>query len=106
MLEVLGKYYYIDINSITEKCKSTVDTTKAVETPKIEGDEKSEEKSGIEINLFKYETIKICLEVVLSDAEQVDEELGALAQTNLPLSFKIAFNTLLKNEIIIEEEDE
>ena len=98
MLTVLGKNYYIDIESITQKCMSTSEPVKDPEN--------GEEKKGIEINLFKYETIKICIEVVLSELENVDEEIAEFSQKDLPISFKIAFNTLLKNEIIIEEEDE
>ena len=100
MLTVLGKNYYIDIESITEKCMSTVTAEP------IKDSEGNEEKKGIEVNLFKYETIKICIEVVLSELENVDEEIAEFSQANLPISFKVAFNTLLKNEIIIEDEDE
>lgn len=48
----------------------------------------------------------MCLERVLNDFEDVDEELGAFGQTDTSISFKIAFNTLIKNEILIEDEDE
>ena len=103
MLEILGKKYYIDIEAITDKCKSK-DTSK--KERKKEKTDDGEEKSGIEINLFKYETIKVCLEVVLSEFGEPDDDIEVFAQTKLPISFKIAFNTLLKNELIIEEEDE
>jgi len=41
---------------------------------------------------------------VLNEYEQPDEKLGALASGDLSVSFRIAFNTLLKHGIIIDEE--
>ena len=91
MVEILGKYYYVDIDAITEKCKTGETVTEE------DGHETTE------INIFKYETIKMCLERVLSEYDEVDEEMGAYATKGMSLSFRLAFNTLLKNEILIEE---
>jgi hypothetical protein len=93
MFEILGKNYYIDLDAITEKCKTS---------PMEDGDEK--QNSGIEINLFKYESIKMCLERVMSEYDEIDDQL--FADKSLSVSFKLAFNTLTKNEIIIEEEND
>jgi hypothetical protein len=92
MVEILGKYYYVDIDSITEKCK----------TGEIINEEDGTQ--GTEINIFKYEIIKMCLERILSEYDEVDPQMGAFASQELSVSFKLAFNTLLKNEILIEEE--
>lgn len=92
MVEIFGKNYFIDIEGITEKCK-TGNTIK-----NEDGNE------SLEINIFKYEIIKMCLDRVLNDFEDVDEEIGAFAQNDTSISFKIAFNTLIKHEIIIEDE--
>jgi len=92
MVEIFGKNYYIDVDGITSKCQtgSTV---------------KNEDGSeSLEINLFKYETIKLCLERVLNEYQEVDEQMGPFAQSELSVSFKIAFNTLIKYQILIEEE--
>ena len=48
----------------------------------------------------------MCLDRVLGEIEEVDEELGKFAQEGTSVSFKIAFNTLIKNQILIEDEDE
>ena len=48
----------------------------------------------------------MCLERVLGDYTEVDEELGSFAQNETTPSFKIAFNTLIKNEILIEEDEQ
>ena len=48
----------------------------------------------------------MCLDRVLGEVDEVDEELGKFAQEGTSVSFKIAFNTLIKNQILIEDEDE
>ena len=93
MVEIFGKNYYINIDAISEKCR----TGKTVKTD--DGDE------SFEINIFQYEIIKMCLERILNDVEDVDEELGAFGQTDTSISFKIAFNTLIKNQILIEDDE-
>jgi len=47
----------------------------------------------------------MCLERILNDIEDVDEEMGAFGQTDTSISFKIAFNTLIKNQILIEDDE-
>ena len=48
----------------------------------------------------------MCLDRVLSEYDEVDEELGAFGKNNSTTSFKIAFNTLIKYEILTEELNE
>jgi hypothetical protein len=48
----------------------------------------------------------MCLDRVLGEIDDVDEELGKFAQEGTSVSFRIAFNTLIKNQILIEDEDE
>ena len=78
MVELFGKPYYIDIDGITEKCR-TGNTIK---------DE--EDNETLEINIFKYEIIKMCLDRVLNDYEEVDEEMGVFGSNNVNVSLKIA----------------
>jgi len=59
----------------------------------------------LEINIFKYEIIKTCIERVLNEFEETDEKLGEFGESNLSISFKIAFNTLIKYEILILEDE-
>jgi hypothetical protein len=93
MVELFGKSYYIDLDGITEKCR-TGNNIK---------DEDGEDVT--EVNIFKYEVIKMCLDRVLGEIEEVDETLGAFSQNNTSVSFKIAFNTLIKNQILIEDDE-
>jgi hypothetical protein len=91
MVDVYGKHYYIDIDAITDSCK--------IEKPaKGKG-----ENENTEINIFKYEILKLCLERILSEYEEVDEELGELSQKDSSISFRIGLNTLLKYDILIED---
>jgi len=48
----------------------------------------------------------MCLGTVLSEAEEIDEEISAFTQKGTSIAFKIAFNTLIKHNILIEEDDD
>ena len=86
-----GEGYYIDIESITDRCKI------------IGTDDDGNEST--EVNIFKYEVLKMCLDRVLNEIDEVDEELGHLATRNSTTSFKLAYNTLIKYEILIEDDE-
>jgi hypothetical protein len=93
MLEIFGKNYYIDIDGITSKCQ--------IQDPiKKEG-----ESETLEINIFKYETIKMCLDRILNEYVEMDEQIVPFSQNEVSVSFKIAFNTLIKNKILLEEDE-
>ena len=94
MVKLFGKQYYIDLDGITERCKTG-------NTIKEDDDEES-----LEVNIFKYEVIKMCLSTVLSEAEEIDEEIAPFNQNGTSIAFKIAFNTLIKNNILLEQENE
>jgi hypothetical protein len=48
----------------------------------------------------------MCLERILGEVDEVDEGMGAFAQNSTTTSFKLAFNTLIKYKILIEELNE
>jgi hypothetical protein len=96
MLELFGKNYFIDIDAITEKCRTE---------PVIKEDEEDEEESTLQINIFKYEIIKMCLDRILNEYDETDDELGPFGANITNASFKIAFNTLIKYEILIENNE-
>ena len=88
-----GKDYYIDIDGIVDKCRT--------------GGTISDEdgKDVIEINVFKYELIKMMLDRVLNEFEDEgdDDMLSSLKNGPGSLSFNLAFNTLIQYGIINEE---
>jgi hypothetical protein len=97
MVEIFGKLYYIDVENLTEKC--------SMRPPAQDEDG----NNILEINLFKYEVVKMCLGRILNEYndDEDDDELGKLLNNkDTSPSFKFAFNTLLKYEILMEEEYE
>lgn len=84
MLKVLGEHYYIDL----ETAQSYIN----IDTPSISGG--TEQQIGV----VQYEFVKMLMEVILSENEEVDETLGEKASLSIP--FKLSFNTLLNNKII------
>jgi len=100
MLEIFGKEYYIDVNRITEECRIEV------KDEQNQNDENSGEEDTQTINIFKYELLKIFIERILSENFEDDETIGSFGSDSTTISFKIAFNTLIKNQILIENEDE
>jgi hypothetical protein len=93
MVEIFGKLYYLDIESVTARCRTgnTIKNEDGSETT--------------EINIFMYEIIKMCIERVLNEFDETDEEMGPFGQKETTLSFRLAFNTLIKNNILIEEDE-
>jgi len=53
-----------------------------------------------QISVTRYEMFKVLIDVVLTEREEIDENLGIHGAKNLTIPFKIAFNTLLINNIL------
>jgi len=96
MLEVLGEKYYIDFKGLETEVNIPFIVKKNLK--KIV--EETVEEPIQQINVVKFETIKMMLEVVLTEREEIDDNLGVVTSKNLSLPFKIAFNTLLMYGII------
>jgi hypothetical protein len=92
MVEIFGKYYFIDIDAVTESCRTST---------RIKEDGENE---PVEINIFKYELLKICVERLLNEYDPSEDEIDEFIQKDVSISFKIAFNTLIKNNTLIEDE--
>jgi len=84
MLKILGDYYYIDLDTIQEMVN--------FETEVVSGTTEQH------ISVVKYDMIKIMIDVIMTEREDVDESLGPKSDASIP--FKVAFNTLLNNQII------
>jgi len=77
MLKIMGEHYFIDLDAIEKYVDMTVqnvDTTGKTETA---------------INIIKYETVKLMLDVVLSESDDTDDKLGIASANNLTLPFKL-----------------
>lgn len=86
MIKIFGEHYYIDIDKM-EEYVSLGETT----------NEEGEPEQAI--SMIKFEAIKLMIEVIMSTQEQLDDTLGNKA-SNIPLPFKIAYNTLKKHKIL------
>lgn len=102
-MEIFGEEYYIDLDGLIESCEFI---------EKLKNNDSGDEsvdfdvESEAQINLFKYEIAKLCIQRVLSDDLNVDDDyqdqtLSSLTEEkNKPTSFKIAFNSLVNNGIL------
>jgi hypothetical protein len=52
------------------------------------------------INIVKFELVKLLLEVVLSENEDIDEKLGLKSSSQVSIPFRLAFNSLLNKKLI------
>jgi hypothetical protein len=84
MLKILGDYYYVDLDKIQEMVNFDTETVSGT--------------TEQHISVVKYDMIKIMIDVIMTEREDVDETLGPKSDASIP--FKIAFNTLLNNQII------
>jgi hypothetical protein len=81
MFEILKENYYVDLDRMDDFLQ-------------IESD-----SGETQIHLVKYETVKLMLDVIFSEHNEVDEEM--MFKTNdVTIPFKLAFNTLLFKGII------
>jgi hypothetical protein len=90
MLNFLGEKYYLDIDEL----ESQVSLSKS-KIIIISGESENEQ-----LSITRYETFKSLIDVVLTEREELDENLGIHAASNLTIPFKISFNTLLLHKII------
>ena len=81
MFQIFNENYYLDLDELENYTQFTGSSGET------------------NIHLVKYETVKTMIDVMLSEENEVDENLG-LKTTELTIPFKIAFNTLLMKKII------
>jgi hypothetical protein len=88
MLKVLGEHYYLDLDKIDDyvQIKDILPTTGVTETTHI--------------SIIKYESVKLMMEIIMDEPEEIDEQLGSKGTNNLSIPFKIAFNTLLYKNLL------
>ena len=86
MIEVFGEMYYIDLKNVgaAVDLKTTEDS----------------DGTDLTINVVSFEVIKMMLEIIMTERDEIDENLGVRSIEKLSIPFKLAFNTLLKHEIL------
>ena len=90
MIKVLGENYYIDLDKVEEYLD-------------MSNQYPEEETSGnteTRINIIKFEMVKMLMDTILTEHEEIDEQLGMKANSNTSIPFRLAFNSLLNKKII------
>jgi len=121
LFEIAGVKYYFDLDQLTqfiriEKPESVDDIlgeAKKELAKKPEDTEDTENEELVEpelegysqiIDITKWETTKVMIESVLTEQGPIDEAMGRTKlSSQLSIPFKLSFNTLLKYQIIKEE---
>jgi hypothetical protein len=96
MFKIFNEIYYVDIDVIDQYVQFTAEVEEELGD---EPDMATEIKEEKQIHLVKYELVKNFLETVLTEANEVDEDLG-MKSSEVSIPFKIAFNSLLIKKII------
>jgi hypothetical protein len=91
MAKIFNESYYVDLDSIVDVCNMNLNT-------------KDEDGNDVlELNVFKYELIKMMLERVINDYDDSEEDDDIFSKDmSASKSFNLAFNTLVQYEIIKE----
>jgi hypothetical protein len=89
MINVLGEVYYVDLDLVEEYIGIPNDT-----------DTMSGDTSEVKINIIKFDLVKMMLDTVLSEHDELDETLGMKQSSNTSIPFRIAFNSLLNKKLI------
>lgn len=87
MLTFLGENYYIDLDELESRVNLSREFIPSGETEQ-------------QISVVRFDMYKNLIEVILTEREEMDENLGIHNSNNLTIPFKIAFNTLLINKIL------
>ncbi len=118
MLDIGGTEYIINFDALEELLNSdpelgakTMTETDTKEIFNLSGETIGKEVTtrtydkGKEIDMTRYEMIRLLFEVVLTFNGEIDDALGVERGLNgTPLPFKLSFNTLINYGIITEIE--
>lgn len=85
MLKLFNEHYYIDMTEIEDFVN--------LEIIPLSGGTNEQQ-----IKFVKYEMVKMMMEVLMTEREDADEMLGNKSAVSIP--FKLAFNTLLNENIL------
>lgn len=81
MLKILNENYYLDLDKLESE----------IQIVPVSGE--------TQIHLVKYEIVKMMIETLITEIDQVDENMG-IKSKELTIPFKLAFNTLIFKKII------
>jgi hypothetical protein len=85
MLKIMNEHYFLDIDEIDKYIQIEPTTGSTGEN---------------HVSIIKYETVKLMLEILMDEREEIDETLGSKGATSLSIPFKLAFNTLISKKLL------
>ena len=101
LLNVGGKEFYFDVDKLAKEVQYVTDT-KCVEVPS-ESHNIDEEFAQLKIDVTKYEMYRDLIGTLLTPNENIiDNKMGMVGLNELPIPFKLSFNTLLIKGILKE----
>jgi hypothetical protein len=83
MLKILGQEYFLDLDEIEGY----------INIPNPSGGSENH------ISVVKYEMVKMMIEILITEHENIDESLGEKS-SEISIPFKIAFNTLQNKQLL------
>jgi len=99
LLEVGGKEFYFDIDKLANEVQ--YDTEIKTENKEICDD--PTDLATLKIDVTKYEMYRDLMGTLLTPTDSIiDNKMGMMALNELPIPFKLSFNTLLMKGIIKE----
>ena len=90
MIKVLNENYFVDLDEV----EKYLDMSDSPSMEPLTGN------TEMRINIVKFELVKMLLEVVLSENEDIDEKLGLKSSSQTSIPFRLAFNSLLNKKLI------
>ena len=94
MIKVLGENYYFDLDKIEEYLDMSIKPDEDIEDDEFSG------STDMKVNIIKFEMVKMLMDTILTEHEEIDEKLGIKSSTNTSIPFRLAFNSLLNKKLI------
>jgi hypothetical protein len=94
MIKLLGENYYFDLDKIEEYLDMTNKSEESLEDDEFSG------STDMKINIIKFEMVKMLMDTILTEHEEIDEKLGMKSSNNTSIPFRLSFNSLLNKKLI------
>jgi hypothetical protein len=94
MIKVLGENYYFDLDKIEEYLDMSVKPGEDIEDDEFSG------STDMKVNIIKFEMVKMLMDTILTEHEEIDEKLGMKSSNNTSIPFRLSFNSLLNKKLI------
>jgi hypothetical protein len=94
MIKVVGENYYFDLDKIEEYLDMSIKPGEDIEDDEFSG------STDMKVNIIKFEMVKMLMDTILTEHEEIDEKLGMKSSNNTSIPFRLSFNSLLNKKLI------